>query len=128
MAITDLRLKKGRNKQRILHLLIVKGSWRDLRRPSGYPIPPDNPHTNAGSTSHKAASPERGFSTKLHQATNIENVLRRTVYYQSTSSTQLDNGNANMVMAFRTTQNIHQHPQHDEAMPMAAPATPLTMP
>ena len=59
MAITNLQLEKGRERQRVLHLLIVKGSWKDLHRPSGYPIRPDRPHTNAGSTSHKAAVPQR---------------------------------------------------------------------
>ena len=79
---------KWKQCQRMSHLLIVNGSWRNLRRPPGYPIRPDHPHTVAGSTSHKAVSPQLGSSTILHRATNVENVLRRTVYRQLTSSTQ----------------------------------------
>ena len=72
MAITDLQLEKGRKRQRIPHLLIVGGSWNDLRRPSVYQIWTDRPHTNAGSTSPKNASPQPSSSPIFHGAVMVK--------------------------------------------------------
>ncbi len=107
MAITDLLPVKGRKRQRIPHLLIGKGPWKTLRRPPGYPIRPDRTHTSAGNKSHKAASPQPASSTTSDYAANVENVLRRTVYRQLTSSTQLDYGSTSIGNDF---QKITEHP------------------
>lgn len=88
MAITDLHLEQGRKRQQIPHLLIIKGSWRKLRRPPGYPIRPDLPHARVGGSSHKVVSPKLSPLTGLHRATKVQYVLRRTVYRQLTYLTQ----------------------------------------
>ena len=105
MAITDLRLMKGRKRQQIPHLLIGEGSWRALRRPPGYPIQPDRTHTSISNTSHKAARPQPASSTILDHAANVENVLHRTVHFQLTSSTQPAYGNTSISNGFQRATN-----------------------
>lgn len=119
MAITDLHPEKGRKRQRIPYLLIIGGSWRNFRRPPGYPIRPDRAHTGAGRTSHKVVSPKLGPLTILHRAVDVQYALRGTVYRQLTNVRN---------RLLKQTQNIHQRPQHNTVMPTGAPVTPLTMP
>ena len=119
MAITDSHPEKGRKRQRIPHLLIVKGSWRNLRRPPGYPIRPYRPHTVAGSTSLKVVSPKLGPLAVSHRAANVQYVLRRTLYRQLIYL-------CNRLLDIK--ENIPQRPRHNLMMPIAAPVTPLTMP
>ena len=77
MAITDLHPDKGMKRQQIPYLLMISGSWRKLRRPPGYPIPSDRPHTGAGrKTSHKVVSLKLGPLTVLHRADNVQYGLR----------------------------------------------------
>ena len=76
MAITDLHPEKGMKHQQIPYLLIIRGSWRKLRRPPGYPIRPDRPHTGAGRTSHKVVRAKLGPLIALHRADNVQYGLR----------------------------------------------------
>ena len=119
MAIADLHAGKGMKRQQIPYLLIIRGSWTKLRRPPGYPIRPDRPHTGAGRTPHEVVSPNLGPLTILDRADNVQYALRGTVYRQLTN---LRN------RLFTRTKNIRQRPQHNMVMPTAAPITPLTMP